>query len=203
MKLDLVHDIQKSYRKVLNCMARPGVIESIKEVSEKVDMNIDFLKSTLVIMFMLLDAEVSFKIISKNERDLTNIVNQLTYAKASDAEAADFVFVLRDAAPEDIELAFRDAKLGDLIDPHKSATIIVEVDEVSNEKALALKGPGIEEINYVKITALGNWIEAREQKNIEYPLGVDTIFIDKGSNILCLPRTTQIFNKHTKLHLNK
>jgi alpha-D-ribose 1-methylphosphonate 5-triphosphate synthase subunit PhnH len=195
MKLDLVHDIQKCYRKVLNCMARPGVIESIEEVSKKVDMNIEFFKSTLVIMFMLLDAEVTFKIISKNEIELTNIVNQLTYAKAADVDKADFVFILKDAESQDMGQAFKNAKSGDLINPHKSATIIVEVEEVSNDKELILKGPGIEEANYVKISAFGNWIEEREKKNIEYPLGVDTIFIDKGSNILCLPRTTQIFNQ--------
>ena len=192
MNLDLVHDIQKTYRKVLNCMSRPGLIEDIEEHSCKVDIDIDFLKPTLVMMILLLDAEVSFKIFSEKEEEITKLVNQLTYAKAKSVDEADFIFILRDAAPCDIDLSFREAKQGSLIDPHKSATIILETEEVSNKKDLQLKGPGMKEENYCGIMAEGSWVEERSEKNAEYPMGVDTIFIDSNSNIMCIPRTTDI-----------
>jgi len=192
MKLDLVHDIQKVYRKVINSMARPGLIENIGEQSGKVDIDTGFYNQTLVIMFMLLDAEVSFKIYSNQEEKITKFISQLTYAKSKSADEADFIFVLRDAGPKKLEEAFRKGKPGNLIDPHRSATIIVEVDKLSKDKDLVLKGPGIKDANYVKVDIEGDWIEERKKKNIEYPLGVDAIFIDRNSNIVAFPRTTQI-----------
>ncbi|MTI65834.1 MAG: phosphonate C-P lyase system protein PhnH [Firmicutes bacterium] len=193
MKLDMVHDIQRTYRKVLNSMSRPGEIENIKNESQKVDIDTEFFNSTLVLMFMLLDAEVSFKIISNKEDEMTKFINQLTYAKSKELHEADFIFLLNDAKKEDIESTFKKAKVGDLINPNKSATIIVESEKITNEKDLTLKGPGIKEVNYVEVKLKGNWIEERNEKNIEYPLGIDVIFTDINSNIMCLPRTTQIF----------
>ena len=98
MKLDLVHDTQQAYRKLLKCMSRPGVIESLETQSEKVDFDINFYKGTLVSMFVLLDGEVTFNIVSKNREEVTSFVNQLTYAKATTLEKADFIFILNDAA---------------------------------------------------------------------------------------------------------
>lgn len=190
--LDLIHDIQSSYRKVLACMSRPGIIKNIIEQSEKVNIDICFSKSMLILMYMLLDAEVSLKIVSHKEEDIARLVNQLTYVKCKSLEEADFIFVMGDADESMVEQAFRAAKVGSLIDPHKSATIVVEAEKISNNKELLLKGPGIYKENYVQVELEGNWVVEREKKNIEYPLGIDMILVDKNSNIMCLPRTTQI-----------
>ena len=195
MNLDLVHDTQKAYRKLLRCMSRPGVIESIKKQSEKIDYDITFYKSTLVNMYVLLDGEVTFSILSKNKEEITNFVNQLTYAKATTLEEADFIFILNDADENSLGNAFARAKLGTLINPHKSATIIAEVEKLSCGKNYCLKGPGIEDICYVNIITKGLFARERENKNIEYPLGIDTVFIDKEDHIMCLPRTTKILEQ--------
>ncbi|MBU3189664.1 phosphonate C-P lyase system protein PhnH [Clostridium bowmanii] len=192
MKLDLIHDIQSVYRKTLNCMARPGTIDCIQEESKKLDINVNFNKSTMILMLMLLDGEVSYKIISRREEEITRIVNQMTFANHSETKDADFIFILSDATPEKINATVRDSKLGDLINPHKSATIIFESEGLSKEKEFTLKGPGIEEVSYARIQAKGNWLEERDKVNNEYPVGIDIIFIDEESNIMCLPRTTQI-----------
>lgn len=193
MKLDLVHDTQKAYRKLLKCMSRPGVIESIIVESEKIDFDISFYKGTLLNMYVLLDGEVTFNIVSKNKEEITNFVNQLTYAKATTLEKADFIFILNDAEDNSLSEAYKRAKLGTLIDPHKSATLIVEAEKLSNENKYLLKGPGIEDLCNVNIITKGLFVEERKNKNIEYPLGVDTIFIDKEAQIMCFPRTTKIF----------
>ena len=192
MGLDTVHDIQIAYRKVIDCMSRPGHIGNIYEEADRVDLDIDFYNSTLVLMLMLLDAEVNFKVFSKNEERITKFVSQLTYAKPQTVEKASFVFVLRDAEEIDIKEAFEKAYEGDLIDPHRSATIIVEADGITNDRDLILSGPGIKDRNYIAIDLPSCWIDKRRLKNIEYPLGVDTIIVDKNSKLICLPRTTQI-----------
>lgn len=192
MKLDLVHDIQGSYRKVLNAMARPGVIESLKVESEKVDININCFKSTFLIMLMLLDGEVSFNVISKDSMDITGIVSQITYAKIKPIEEADYLFVINDISSEVLEDVYRRAKIGDLVDPNKSATIVCEFDKLKYGDELILSGPGIKNVNKISLSGSKEWIAAREEVNDEYPLGVDAIYIDKEGSVLCLPRTTEV-----------
>ncbi|MGH4051632.1 MAG: phosphonate C-P lyase system protein PhnH [Clostridium sp.] len=193
MSLDLVHDTQEAYRKLLKCMSRPGSIESLYSLGEKIDFDISFYKGTLVNMYVLLDGEVTFNIVSKNKQVVTNFINQLTYAKATTLEEADFIFILNDADENSLGEAFKNAKLGTLIDPHKCATIIVEAQKLSTDERYILKGPGIEDLCHVDIITNGSFVIERKNKNIEYPLGVDTIFVDREAKIMCLPRTTTIF----------
>lgn len=195
MEIDMVHDIQKAYRKLLTCISEPGVIKNIDEESKKIHMDIKFFNSTLVLMFMLLDSEVSFKIISKNENEVSSIVRQLTYSKPECIEKADFIFILEDADIIMLKEALACAKPGNLINPHRSATVIVETSKISNEKKFLLKGPGIKDKNYMDLQLNGVWLDSLHNKNVEFPMGIDMIFVDRYSNIICLPRTTEVTKK--------
>jgi len=192
MKLDMVHDIQAAYRKTLDSMSRPGLISNIRNQADKVNMEIGSLDSTLVLVLMLLDTEVKFKVYSEREAEINKLINQLTYAKATEAESANYILILKDSKPEDFEEAFRKAYPGDLLDPHKAATIIAEAESLSNDRMLTLTGPGIETEHYINVKTIDGWVDLRAEKNSEYPLGIDLIFTDPNDNILCLPRTTQI-----------
>jgi alpha-D-ribose 1-methylphosphonate 5-triphosphate synthase subunit PhnH len=192
MKLDLVHDIQIAYRKTLESMSRPGLIRNIRKQADKVNMEISCFNSTLVMVLMLFDTEVKFKVCSKREAEIAKLINQLTYAKAAEVENADYILVLNDAEPQELEEALRMAYPGDLLDPHQAATIIVEADSMNNEQDLTLTGPGIEKECSINVKTSGRWVDLRTEKNSEYPLGIDLIFTDRDDNILCLPRTTQI-----------
>lgn len=55
VKFDYVHDVQNGYRKVLNSMARPGVVENLNEEASNIDSEIEAYKSTVFMMLMLLD----------------------------------------------------------------------------------------------------------------------------------------------------
>ena len=197
MKLDLVHDIQAAYRKTLDSMSRPGLISNIHDQAEKITMKIGCFDATLVLVLMFFDTEIKFKICSKREAEIAKIINQLTYAKTAELGSADFIIVLHDAHSEDMEKALNMAYPGDLLNPHKAATIIVEADSVSNDRDLILTGPGIEKETQIKVPGSDRWIDLRAEKNSEYPLGVELIFTDRYDNILCLPRTTQIAKQVT------
>jgi len=195
MEIDMVYDIQKAYRKLLVCMSRPGSIENLEEESEKIHIDINLFNSTLTLMFMLLDSEVSFKIVSKDEGKISKVVQQLTYAKSKNIEEADFIFILEDADKDMLGEVLIDAKVGDLVNPHKSATVIIETNKISNEKKFSLQGPGIKNENYIDLQLDKTWLDKFYEKNIEFPMGIDIIFTDKNSNITCLPRTTKILRK--------
>lgn len=195
MKLDLVHDIQGTYRKVLNSMSRPGIIESIEDEAVKVDIDVDFYNSTFLTMLMLLDREVSFNVVSDNSENISRLISQIAYAKVKPIEEADYIFVIKDSCDERLEEICTKAKIGDLVNPNKSATIIAEFDYVDNNGSLEFTGPGIKEVNKVFISGNRSFIKARETKNQEFPLGIDIICLDKNGNVLCIPRTTKISQK--------
>ena len=192
MKLDLVHDIQNAYRKTLDSMSRPGLINNFRNLVDKIELEIGCFDSTFVLVLMLFDTEVKFKVCSQREAEMAKLINQLTYAKATEVESADYILVLKDALPEDVEEAFKRAYPGNLLDPHQAATIVLEADSVSNDRDLTLTGPGIEKESYIKVKTTASWVDLRADKNTEYPLGIDLIITDPEDNILCLPRTTQI-----------
>lgn len=195
MKLDLVHDLQRAYRKTLDSMSRPGVINNFRAQADKMDMEIACFDATLVLVLMLFNTEVKFHVCSKFEVEMAKLINQLTYAKKTEVQNADYILVLKDAQPEELARAIRLAYPGDLRDPHKAATMIIEADVLSNERDLILTGPGIEKESYVKVTTTDHWVDLRADKNSEYPLGIDLIFTDANDNIICLPRTVQILKQ--------
>jgi len=178
MKMDLVHDLQSAYRKVLFSMSRPGVISNLGFEAAKVELAAPCYPETLLLALMLLDTEVSFNVVSPRAAELTRIFSQLTYATASKGHEADFIFVLADADSRIMEEALTIAKPGTLIDPQRSATVIVEADEIASGQGLALSGPGVEDEHLVEIKTSGQWIKKREEQTKEYPLGIDLIFLD-------------------------
>ncbi|MFP4457055.1 MAG: phosphonate C-P lyase system protein PhnH [Clostridia bacterium] len=191
MKLDLVHDIQVSFRKLLNSMSYPGKINSLPN-SVKTEFDLITFDSTYALMYMLLDAEVTFHICSNESKEVSKFIRQVTNSKEDTIDKADYIFVLNDCTSEEVDEAIELAKVGTLINPHKSATIILEVKNLSNEKLYRLNGPGIKNFYYFGYANVSNLINIRNKKNEEYPMGIDLIFLDDKSNIMSIPRTTRI-----------
>jgi alpha-D-ribose 1-methylphosphonate 5-triphosphate synthase subunit PhnH len=194
LTLDIVHDLQSVYRKLVDSTSRPGLISDLRKEAALVEEEDKkgCSASVLLIALTLFDQEVSFKVFSPQADSVTQTINQLTYAKPTEAKKADFLLILQDAEKGCFEEAIIHAKAGTLKNPHKSAFIIVEVKSVTSGEALLLKGPGIHTTELVHLDIIENWVESRQEKNKEYPLGVEMIFIDQDHQLLSLPRTTQI-----------
>ncbi|WP_077210930.1 phosphonate C-P lyase system protein PhnH [Bacillus dakarensis] len=192
MKLDSVHDLQTVYRKLVDSTSRPGFISDLVPEADKLDDTVDFSESILLLALTLLDPEVSFKVYSKESHMVSEKISTLTYAKKKDADEADYIFVLKDAEEGSLVEAIQQGKPGTLKDPHVSATIITEVDRLSDDGELLLTGPGIQKSNTVAVGESDSWVEARQFKNTEYPMGIDLLFVDKQHQLLALPRTTRI-----------
>ncbi|WP_010676739.1 phosphonate C-P lyase system protein PhnH [Bacillus timonensis] len=194
MKLDLVHDLQAVYRKMVDSTSRPGLISNLQKEAEllEADIQTDCTASLIVVALTLLDQEVSFKVVSENEETVSAIIHQYTYAKPANIEQADYIFVLKDAKASILSDVLTKAKPGTLRNPQHSATVFIEAEEVRSGGSLLLKGPGIQSTVSVEIVTQGDWIEVRQEKNKEYPLGIDLMFVDGAHQLLSLPRTTQI-----------
>lgn len=192
MNLDVVHDIQTVYRKLVTATSRPGTLVALDREARTLDVQMECLSSTILLARTVLDPEVSFKVISKAEEAVSRMINQLTYSKPVDLPEADFIFILHDASEEQMKEALNKAKVGNLLNPHESAMIILEVPDVTKGDSMILSGPGIQDESFLSLPNVSAWLAARNEKNMEFPLGIDMYFVDQQDRLIALPRTTQI-----------
>lgn len=195
MAIDLVHDTQEVFREILHCMSRPGTIKNIEEIGRPIGQHEYCQHSIFVTAITLLDAEVSFHIVGENAEAIGEHLSSFTFSKVAEIHEADYIFIMKDASEQMISNLFKKAKKGTLTNPQQSATILIETDRLSTENHLTLEGPGIELTEKVKIDASEHWVAERAEANKEYPLGVDLIIVDRDSNMMCLPRTTNIHER--------
>ncbi|MCD1158727.1 MULTISPECIES: phosphonate C-P lyase system protein PhnH [Peribacillus] len=192
MNLDVVHDIQTVYRKLVTATSRPGTLVVLDREARTLDVQMECLSSTILLARTVLDPEVSFKVISKAEEAVSRMINQLTYSKPVDLPEADFIFILHDASEEQMKEALNKAKVGNLLNPHESAMLILEVPDVTKGDSMILSGPGIQDESFLSLPNVSAWLAARNEKNMEFPLGIDMYFVDQQDRLIALPRTTQI-----------
>lgn len=194
MKLDIVHDLQSIYRKMLDSTSRPGQLSDLRKEAALLEAEGQngCTASLLLLALTLFDQEVTFKVFSAQADAVSKTINQLTYAQPTETEQADYLLILQDAEIGSLEEAIHKAKPGTLKNPHVSATIIVETGSVTTGETLLLKGPGIQTMESACVDLKGNWLESRQDKNKEFPLGIDMMVIDQNHQLLSLPRTTQI-----------
>jgi len=115
----------------------------------------------------------------------------LTLAGREQIEAADFIFVAEpngSVESNDIKDVIENAKCGTLVDPQKSATVIIQNDGESTCR-MTLYGPGIDGRIEVNVSqAVRDAIELRDAQNYEYPQGIDLIFISSEGELFAIPR---------------
>ncbi|MSA70312.1 phosphonate C-P lyase system protein PhnH [Holdemania massiliensis] len=190
MNKEQVYSLHRVYRKVLDAMARPGTIQSLQEESAMIRLDGGCLPAAQCLIQLLLDADTTFCAFSADEA-LERKISQLTYCPIRPLEKAAYVLVTKSVAAA-LPSVIEQVSGGTLEDPQLGATLIVECSALKSGGELVLKGPGIQEAVRCQIETRAGWIEARAEKNAEFPLGVDLIFVDPKGQLLCLPRTTQI-----------
>lgn len=198
MAIDQIHDLQQVYRKLLHSMSRPGTISSIEQETEKVDVDFGCANALMLSAMVLLDAEVTFHILSKNRKDLVDKISEYTSARPAPLQAADFIIVLEENEESEILEAMAQCKIGDLIDPQQASTWLIESPHLSNEGPLLLTGPGIQNEAHLQTGQSSRFWEARDSRIKEYPMGIDMIFADGFSQIACLPRTASAIPMEVK-----
>ncbi|MFC2946795.1 phosphonate C-P lyase system protein PhnH [Virgibacillus sediminis] len=192
MAVDQVHDSQQVYRALLHSMSRPGTISSVESVAVDSDFQLPCYDTTMLTVLTLLDAEVTFHIISTKNKGLIEKISEYTLAKFAPVNKADYVIVLRDATEAEIIHAMAQCKNGNLRNPHTSATWIMESSPLSSKAELRLSGPGIKNTATLKVSFTPEMWKARNERTKEYPLGIDLIFTDLRNQVACVPRTALV-----------
>lgn len=79
---------------------------------------------------------------------------------------------------------------GTTAEPHRSATLILEVDSLDAGERYQLSGPGIAQQEWLTCRGLPSaWVAARATST--FPCGVD-VFLTSEDRVVALPRTTRI-----------
>jgi alpha-D-ribose 1-methylphosphonate 5-triphosphate synthase subunit PhnH len=188
-----VHDAQSQFRIIMDAMARPGKINLMDKTS--IEPPTGFNKASGIIGFSLLNADVSFYVLKReNKESISEYISLNTQAAIASIDTADFIFLQGKGDSS----ALYHVKKGSLSYPENSASIIIDATKISYETEsegstkIVLKGPGIESSSEVFITGIDPLIfETTKDINAEFPLGIDLIFTDTNGFILCIPRSNQ------------
>lgn len=196
---DKIFDTQAIFRALTDSMARPGKINQIGSVCEKIDAPESVSKVLAGLVFTLIDGETPYSIVPSGLKDLEEFIRWSVMGQSAESDQADYILVSKPITEIEISQLMSTVKKGTLVNPHQSATIFIVVDGISPERTpeseleLELKGPGIETINHVFFSGMsGIWIDERQKANEEYPLGVEMVFVTEKGDLLCLPRTTKV-----------
>lgn len=76
--------------------------------------------------------------------------------------------------------------------PDESATLLIQVQHLSNAGGVTLRGPGLREPCRLEVGGMpADYWRAIQESRAQFPLGVDIVFV-WGKHIAALPRSTQI-----------
>ncbi|MCD5406501.1 MAG: phosphonate C-P lyase system protein PhnH [Desulfotomaculum sp.] len=187
---------QITFRALLDCMARPGKIASLKMFNGHFEFC--FNRYTLGVAITLLDQEVTFHL-PDHQGDSAQQLQMYTLARPAELVDCDYLLVNGKE-----NFAVQQLKTGHLKYPDESATIICQVAQLAADQSgleqsaptdivkLQLQGPGILKMCQVYISGLNRQLLAPwQQCNQEFPLGLDWIFIDQAGQVCCIPRSTK------------
>ncbi len=180
---DEVYDGQAVYRLVLEAVSNPTKIVNIHQYAAKLfGANPDF----LALAITLLDSEVSFY--ANDNLKLSRDITLLTLASIESPEAADYIFI---EDKEYIQDLIGIAKCGTLANPHKSATLIIQNEDLA-DCDLVFVGPGIDGSQQVSVSeTVMTALRLRDKQHYEYPQGIDLFFVSENGDFFAVPRTTR------------
>ncbi len=174
------------FRLLLQALSRPG---ELLQWTPPHSYHTELHDTTIDIAICLLDMERSFYYPNLDDAAASELVLR-TGGKKAALEDADFIIV--PCTSENPKQLLLNAKRGDLIDPHTSATLLIDVDDLSRGSVFLLSGPGIETKRKASLDRLSECLEARNKAVSEFPMGPDILLIDRFGHIMGLPRTTAI-----------
>jgi alpha-D-ribose 1-methylphosphonate 5-triphosphate synthase subunit PhnH len=181
---DPVHDAQAAFRGVLDALSRPG-----RRFVIGTPLNGLALGAAMAHLLLALTDDDTPVWWQQNKGALTAWLRFHTGAPvASEANAAAFAVIV-DVGTVPLLSIFA---MGSVDSPEGSATLLVEVPSLIEGPAVEWRGPGIEDMQLVRIAGLPDNFWTQWQSNhAAFPQGVDIVFTCADA-ALGLPRTTRV-----------
>lgn len=188
-EFDLIFDCQKVFKEIMNALARPGKVYSIKDSSRKLKGEH---KALTAAALTLMDNRCRY--FAKGEKEWEEEIRERTLAVQTEAEDADFWLITgQEAGCYEI---LEKAKCGTLPAPHKAALIFVELESLTGGEEMWMEGPGIKDRIQTTLANEGRkWLKERDKQEYEYPCGVDFVFCTPEGEIMGVSRTVKAGGK--------
>ncbi len=187
-----VYRDQRTFRLLIEALARPGTLQSLSDPMPDVPPGVDpYIASVAV---TLLDHEVRFATSGPTAAPLTAYIARRTGARPAPPEEAGFLF----ACGHDADSPLERLPVGSLEFPEHGATVVLTVERLfaqggDGASTMAVEGPGIPTVARVHARGLAPAIiEAFIDMNREYPEGIDAFLVDPDGRLVGLPRTARI-----------
>lgn len=181
---DYVFDTQTTFRTLMDAMSHPLKPYSIKKEAGGFGNDQGLFLS---IACTLLDNETTFYV--EKNATLMSEIHELTLSRGAQIKDADYIFLSSELNYEAIKAMFMSAKKGDFYDPHTSATFIIFTKAQDTSAKIVGKGPGIkEEIQLETSQYVKQILAIRNETMVEYPCGIDLIFVSDLAQIMACPR---------------
>jgi alpha-D-ribose 1-methylphosphonate 5-triphosphate synthase subunit PhnH len=170
-----------TFRVLLQAVSRPGKVYKLSHDDTQQYPVVELLGC-------LLDNEVSLAVL--DDSALEKAIARHTKSLLAPPEEADFVV----ASSGSTCGRLTGFKRGTLDYPDAGATVVYLVEKLEPEGGeVSLTGPGVNGTISLSISGFDmRELDRLREVNIEYPLGLDVIFIDRDSRIACFPRSTKI-----------
>lgn len=179
---DPVPAAQSCFRALLDAMSRPGRVQRLADLP---DAPAPLTPAAAAALLTLADADTPVWTDAGPAAEHWLRFHAGCPLVADPAAAA---FLLATGTPP--ALALLDA--GTEEEPHRSATLILQVAALAEGEGWALSGPGIETRHRLRVTGLPSGFAAEWAANAaRFPRGVDVVLC-AGPHLAALPRTTRI-----------
>ncbi|KAJ55681.1 carbon-phosphorus lyase [Actibacterium mucosum KCTC 23349] len=171
-------DAAHAFRAALTVMAEPGKIAELSGAEPPAPMSV----AAGTLLLTLADSETPvFLAPTHDNQDIRDWITFHTGAPIVSAEKAMFAIGGWSALQPTVRFA-----IGEPEYPDRSATLIIEMPELSNSGA-TLRGPGIKDTRQFQLPDTA----AFQANQSMFPLGLDFFFC-AGSQVAALPRTTLV-----------
>lgn len=173
---------QAAFRRILDAMARPGRIQRLEQPARPPE---GLSPAAASVLAALADGDTPVHVPATPA--LRGFVAGRLGAPLAGEDAASFVVVAGAALlPLSRFAAGSDAM------PDQSATVIVEVTALGSGPRLALRGPGIREVEHLAVEGLpAGFVAAWAGQRVLFPRGVDLVLCC-GDRLAALPRSLRI-----------
>ena len=177
-----VLDAQRCFRAVLDAMARPGRVRRLPGLPEP---PAPLGAAAAAVLLTLADADTPVWLDGGAEAEAWLRFHAGAPVVAQPAEAA---FLLACGTPP----ALHDLAQGSQEEPHRSATLVLQVAALEEGAGWRLTGPGIEQAHRLRVAGLPAGFAAEWQANhARFPRGIDLVLC-AGDRLAALPRTTAL-----------
>jgi alpha-D-ribose 1-methylphosphonate 5-triphosphate synthase subunit PhnH len=182
---DPVFDSQRTFRELLQAMARPAVPRRLPVLPSS---PAPITPAAMAIALTLCDATTSVWLQQPDDEVVRHLRFHAGLRLLEQPADADFALI-SDAASMPALDAYAS---GDPRYPDRSATLIVQADGFRIGDGMRFAGPGIRDSETLAIDGLpaGFW-QQRAALAAQLPLGIDLFFV-AGQQVLALPRTTRL-----------